>query len=181
MKPSQATSEQLEALHDFLSIFEWLVEHSHATSDAYYSRYRAPNSGTNNWDDQKSRTGFAAGRAAAAYERFGLVANPHPVVAWPLALSDADAVDHRSITAAIQSAIGAAESQLAAERARERGLTGLLASFIRWPQSLRDAVGGSKRQQRAASALGIGGQIIAGLAVAGILWLVGWGASQLFG
>lgn len=181
MKPSAITRRQVAALEEFASGFEWLVANSSNRQYEEFSFYRSPDVPDDEWNPEKRRTGVAAGRAAEAYRRFGQVERPNPLTDWPTSLTTPEEFDPYAVQSAIDSALGAARHALDVELARERGVTGLFATFIRWPQSLREAVGGTERQQRAASVLGIGGQVVAGLIVAGILWLVAQGASQVFG
>ena len=65
------------------------------------------------------------------------------------------------VVSSVEGAIGAARQEAAEAQQRERGLTGFIAAFVRWPSNLREAVGPDNRAQRtAAGAIGVLGQII---------------------
>lgn len=66
------------------------------------------------------------------------------------------------VTSSVEAAIVAATAEHETAKGRERGLVGLIASFIRWPQTLREAVGPGRAPRAAAGAIGFLGQIIVG-------------------
>lgn len=182
MKPSKVTALQLKSLEDFLEAYGWLLRNSRAHVDEeHYSWWQQPTVSAGEWAEGRARVGVAAGGAAAALARFGGSYDLDPVAKWSTSLIASHEVGPAEVQACIRAAVGSARRQLEIEQQRERGLTGAVASFIRWPQSVREAVGGSQGQQRAASVLGLGLQVVAGLVVAGILWLVSSGAARLLG
>ena len=71
---------------------------------------------------------------------------------------------HPTLVSAVESAIGLAETRAAEAEEREKGLVGLVAAFLRWPTTLREAVGPDHAaQRRAAGALGVLAQLVVGV------------------
>jgi hypothetical protein len=62
-----------------------------------------------------------------------------------------------------------AETRAAEAAEREKGFVGFVAAFLRWPTTLREAVGPDHAaQRRAAGALGVLAQLVVGVAASTI-------------
>ena len=122
---------------------------------------------------------MAAGAAASAYRRYGgtctlrnaayIMHDVDPVSNWEMSFKDPEQLPPPSVVSSVEAATARARQEAADAAKRERGLTGLIAAFIRWPSDLRAAVGpGHPAQRRAAGLVGFIGQIVVG-AIAGAL------------
>lgn len=84
-----------------------------------------------------------------------------PMANWELSLRDPEQFAPHTLIASVESAIARAKQEAIEATGRERGLTGLIAAFLRWPSDLREAVGpGHPAQLAAASVIGVIGQIL---------------------
>lgn len=88
-----------------------------------------------------------------------LISNADPMSQWHVVFSDDTDLHPTKITTAVNLAIGRGQERLQAARDNERGVLGIIASIVRWPQTLREAVGTSRPQQHVAQAVGVAGQI----------------------
>lgn len=180
MKPSDFTRKEVAALEEFAAGFQWHLDNSQ-TEHYMGTITRHSKVPQSVWAEGYKETGQAAGRAAPAMARFGQPGMANPIADWLPSLVNSRKTNPLEIQSAIDAAIGAGRAQLDVAVERERGLIGGLSSFIRWPQRLREAVGGSPAQQRAASVVGVGGQVFAGVVVAAIVATVGRLASIWLG
>jgi hypothetical protein len=122
------------------------------------------------WVELYSAVATAAGAAGPVYERYGgsvtlrnaayIRTNVNLLANWELSIRDPEQLPVHSLISAVESAVARAR-QLADEAAeREKGLTGMIAAFLRWPSNLREAVGpGHGAQRTAAGFIGIFGQL----------------------
>lgn len=79
-------------------------------------------------------------------------------------MRDPDQLPPETVVSAVESAIGLAETRAAEAEEREKGMVGFIAAFLRWPTTLREAVGPDHAaQRRAAGALGVLAQILVGI------------------
>jgi hypothetical protein len=84
-----------------------------------------------------------------------------PVTNWEMSFRDPKQLPPDSLEASVQAAIARATQEAIEAARRERGLTGLIAAFLRWPSDLREAVGpGRPGQRRAAGVIGVFGQLV---------------------
>ena len=114
---------------------------------------------------------LASGPAALAYSRYGgdytmrnaavIHHDVNPVVIWEMSMRRPDDLSPDLVVPSVEGAIGNARQEALEAEQRERGLTGLLAAFLRWPSNLREAVGPDNQGQRnVAVAIGFLGQFI---------------------
>ena len=126
------------------------------------------------WTRLRHEVSFMAGQALPAYNRHGglfdlrnaayVVSNVSPVANWEYTLRDPEQFPPETVISAIDSAIGLAESKATEAESREKGLVGVIAAFLRWPTTLRDAVGPDHAAQRgAAGVLGVFAQVVIGV------------------
>jgi hypothetical protein len=103
----------------------------------------------------------------------------------PVFSGDSD-LSPATVVSAVNLAIGRAQERLITAQQHERGLVGAISAILRWPCTLRAAVGEGRPKQRAAVTIGVIGQILVGAATAWVVaagtqfaaWL--WGAADLF-
>jgi hypothetical protein len=125
------------------------------------------------WQEKHREVAIAAGAAVDAYARYGgtytlrnaawITHKVDPVTNWQMSLRDPEQLAPEMVIASVEAAIGRAEQAAADAAQRERGITGLIAAFLRWPSDLREAVGSEPSVQRtAAGVIGIMGQIFVG-------------------
>lgn len=125
-----------------------------------------PGVSTEEWGRLRTEVAQAAGNALGAYGRHGgrfalrnaayTVNNVDPVANWEMALNDPEQMKPETVVGAVESAIGNAQRLQSEATERERGITGVVAAFLRWPADLREAVGpGSSAQRRAAGVVGV--------------------------
>jgi hypothetical protein len=132
------------------------------------------------WMRLRSEVATAAGAAGRSYARWGgtftlrnaayITHDVDPVANWEMSLRDVEQFPPPTVVAAVEAAIATAHQAAIEAQQRERGLTGLIAAFLRWPSNLREAVGpgGGGVQRTAAGVIGVVGQVIVA-AVAGAL------------
>lgn len=132
------------------------------------------------WLQLREPVASASGPAANAYERHGggyvnLVAN------WGDSLTISP-IKPDEVLSAVDAAIANAERATEIAERRERGVTGVIAAFIRWPSTLREAVDPEHvGQARAAAALGHIGQGLVGVAASLIAYGLVALAIRVFG
>ena len=126
------------------------------------------------WNQLRTEVSVAAGRAVPAYSLHGglfalrnaayAMTGVSPVINWEMSLRDPDQLPPQTVVSAVESAIGLAETRAAEAEEREKGMVGLLAAFLRWPTTLREAVGPDHAaQRRAAGALAVLAQLVVGI------------------
>lgn len=132
------------------------------------------------WMRLRSEVATSAGAASRSYPRWGgtftlrnaayISHNVDPVANWEMSLRDVEQFPPETVLAAVEAAMATAHQAANEARQRERGLTGLIAAFLRWPSNLREAVGpgGAGVQRTAAGVIGVVGQALVA-AVAGAL------------
>ncbi len=125
------------------------------------------------WQAKRRAVASAAGTAAVPYGRYGgtltlrnaayIMHNVDPVTNWELSLRDTAQLSPEMVVAAVDAAIARARQEADDAAQRERGFTGTIAAFLRWPANLREAVGsGHPAQRTAAGVIGIFGQVLVG-------------------
>ena len=130
------------------------------------------------------QTAEAAGRAHAAVtasgyhmQQFGQVFNP--IVDWQRSFLGAG-VSPDTVASYTRQLMGMYERRAADARDKEKGLVGLLATFVRFPTDVREAAGlSSKAGQASAFLVGVAAQVLAALIVTGVLATIGYGLSRL--
>lgn len=145
------------------------------------------------WARKRTAVAAAAEVAAVPYSRHGgmftlrnaayITQDFDPLTNWERSLSDPEQMAPETVIAAVDSAMARALQEASEAKQRERGLTGLVAGFLRWRSDLQDAVGAGHPSQRKAAGL-IGGfaqGVVAALAtsaaagiVTGLVKLWGW-------
>ncbi|QWC85212.1 hypothetical protein KLP28_17190 [Nocardioidaceae bacterium] len=175
MKPSQQYAEDARLIMEFRNTFVELANQAQAKEGQFFLPELGPRPGVGweEWNRLRGEVARAAGAAASAYNRYGgkytlrnaayITNNVDPVANWDMCLKDPEGFSPTMVISAVDSAIGRARQQSEQAARRERGLVGLIAAFLRWPATLREAVGPSAVQRRTASAIGIAGQIIVGV------------------
>jgi hypothetical protein len=195
MKPSEEIQRDLDRLVAFRNTFINALNASERDNSDWLRKPLKSKGSHQKWVELQTATAHAAGAAAAAYRRYGggtlriangaYIQNVDPVANWKMSFADTDVLDPLLVVSSVDAIIGAATTELETARSRERGLVGVVAAFLRWPRTLREAVGPGRAPRAAAGAIGILGQILVGtvsgaLAV-GLVTLVVWLASNLWG
>lgn len=122
-------------------------------------------------DEMFDEVSLAAGSARRAYrlndgktfavqDGIYLIPNADPMSQWQAVFDSDSDLSAAKVLSAVNLAIGRAEERLMTAREHERGLVGMISAVLRWPVTLRNAVGDGRPQQRAAFSVGIAGQIL---------------------
>ncbi len=83
-----------------------------------------------------------------------------PMTNWEMSLRDPEQFSPDTVISSVESAVARAKQEAVEAADRERGLTGLIAAFLRWLSDLREAVGpGHPAQLAAAGVIGVIGQL----------------------
>lgn len=170
MKPSQRCAADAELLLAFHSAYVDLLNGSRAGSDGIF-KILVPAVPQPEYQAKRAAVAFASGAAVLAYSRYGgtytmgnggvIQHGVNPVVNWEVSLRSPENLSPEMVLSSVEGAIGAARQGAVEAAQRERGLTGLIAAFVRWPADLREAVGPDNRAQRnVAGAIGFLGQLI---------------------
>lgn len=180
---------------DFRNAYVELVNNARQVETDYVTVVLAPKPGVSDaeWSRLCSATAQASGAAAEAYPRYGgkytfrngpiLMNNVDPVANWGMSLKNPDQLEPSALISAVEAAIARARQASAEAAERERGLTGLIAAFLRWPSHLREAAGPGHAQRTAAGFIGFLGQLaVAVLASVLAVWVAAglvamWGAA----
>jgi hypothetical protein len=171
VRPSERVEADIEFLAEFRHAFIDLINHARIDYSGIAAEF-VPSVGDAEWNELRSRVARAAGAASRASAEYGgtlsvaqfgqVVTNMSPVTNWERSLRDPEWLRPDMVVGHVDAAIGLATVTLNEMRRRERGVVGLIASFLRWPQDLREAVGPGVAQRRVAGALGVFGQIVVG-------------------
>jgi hypothetical protein len=178
MKPSARYKRDAELLAEFRDAYVDLINNTRPERDIFLPRL-VPAIPLEQWEARRQRLASAAGAAAGAYARYGgtftlrnaayIMNGVQPVANWELSLRDPQQMGPDVVVSAVEGAHASALEEHALAAEREKGLTGLVAAFLRWPENLREAVGpGNAARKRAAGALGIVAQIIVGALAAAL-------------
>jgi hypothetical protein len=173
VKPSERYRQDAELMLTFRNAYVDLVNHARPTGGSYFLPELGPAVDQRTWQSKRAAVAAAAGVAVVAYCRYGgtftlrnaayIMNNVDPVTNWEMSLRDPEQLPPQVVVTSVESAIARAKQEAEDAARRERGLTGLIAAFLRWPSSLREAVGpGHSAQRTAAGAIGIVGQVIVG-------------------
>lgn len=188
MKPSERLRRDLDALHKFRNAYVGLLNASKRIEDWPHFRY-VPKGDEQHWLELHREVSTAAGAAQWAYARQGggtftmrnaayITNNVNPITNWIMSIEDAETLKPQMILTAVEAAIGGATQDYEEALSRERGLVGVIAAFIRWPQTLREAVGPGWAPRAAAGAIGFIGQVmvaaIGGALATGLVALGVW-------
>lgn len=180
MKPSNRYIRDSNVMMQFRNDYVELLNNATAAQDELWNPALVARGGVSafRWAELRGAVAQAAGPAGTVYERYGGVLSlragayvmhrVNPVINWELSLRDPAQLPPDTVISAADGAIASARHRADEARDRERGLTGLIAAFIRWPVDLREAVGPGKVQRTAAGTVGVLGQILVG-ATAGAL------------
>lgn len=175
MKPSQKHQRDAELMTAFSKAYVDLIANSEPF-DGNWGVELGPKVIDDVWEQKLRAVAAAAGAVGESYSRHGglwTLRRPglahdyvDPVANWESSLSDPETYPAQRMITSVDAAIASAQRAATDAAKRERGLTGLIAAFLRWPSDLREAVGpGHGAQRRAAGAIGVVGQIlVAGLA-----------------
>jgi hypothetical protein len=176
MKPSQRYLQDSNLMTEFRNAYVALINHAHAvpTGLTLTVLETAPGVSHAEWTRLYSETSQAAGAAATAYSRYGgtftlrnaayIMNNVDPVANWQMSIKDPQLLEPTTVISTVEAAISRARQASVEAARRERGLTGLIAAFLRWPSNLREAVGPARSAQRtAAGVIGIVGQLLVGI------------------
>jgi hypothetical protein len=128
--------------------------------------------GTKTWLGRREAVARASGPAAGAFERHGVdgvLGGTNPVAQWMDSL-ESYGVSPADVLSSVDAAIARAGRASDDASRREEGLTGVVASFVRWPSTLREAVDpGKVGQRRAAAAVGYTAQALVVGVIASII------------
>jgi hypothetical protein len=166
---------------DFRNAYVELVNSAHAVPRGLTMAALEPAPGVspNDWTRMYSEASKTAGAAAMAYRRYGgtftlrnaayIMNAVDPVANWEMSIKDPQQLEPTAVISTVEAAIARARQEAQEAVERERGLTGFIAAFLRWPSTLREAVGpGHGAQRTAAGAIGILGQVVVGAITAGL-------------
>lgn len=189
-KPSTRIVQQGQRLDEFRSAFIELVNASKPTGGDWDLPRLIPNVSNDRWSQLQRDVAIAAGAAQEAYGANGggtftmrnaaYMTTVNPIANWHFALERPDELKPQMVVSAVDLAIGQARTRYESAVEHERGLVGVIAGFLRWPQTLREAVGPSWTQRTAASALGVVGQVIVGAVAAALGTALVWGVVELW-
>ncbi|WP_188509141.1 hypothetical protein [Conyzicola nivalis] len=155
VKPSETIARDRERIVRFRDVLQRLLASENGDGD----------------DDLVSEVSVAAGEARRAYARndgrsfavqdgICLVPNADPMSHWASLVSANSDLNATKVITSLDLAIGRAQVRFEDAQRNERGVVGVVSAIFRWPTTLRNAVGPSLQQQRAAQTLGILGQIV---------------------
>ncbi|VXC13147.1 hypothetical protein [Aeromicrobium sp. 9AM] len=174
MKPSERHEQHADLMTAFRHAYVDLINSSKLfqPEDSFIPRF-GPASDHSSWQAKYSAVSAAAGAASRAYRPYGgvmtlrnaavVMNGVDPVANWEMSLKDPKQLPPESVLSAVEAAVANASQQALEARQRERGITGLIAAFLRWPSNLREAVGPGRGAQRAAAGfIGLLGQIFVG-------------------
>jgi hypothetical protein len=170
MKPSARWQVDVDKLIAFREAYIKLLNASKVGGD-WMDRQLVPKGSGAEWNRLRTEVATAAGVAAFSYNRSGggtlilknaayVMNNVNPVTNWAMSIADPQQLPPETVLGSVETAIGVATSERDEAKQRERGFVGLVAAFLRWPSDLREAVGPSKAQRRAAGAIGLLGQVV---------------------
>ncbi len=189
-KHSASIEREGVVLNEFRAAYIALVNATKLEHDYDGPKLR-PKVSSDKWSKLQRDVAIAAGAAQAAYLQNGgatfsftsgrfLMNNVNPLANWQMTIERPDEMEPQNVVSAVDLAIGRARARYEAALQSERGLVGLIASFLRWPDTLRQAVGPSRTQRTAASALGVVGQVVVGAVAAALGTALVWGVVELW-
>ncbi|MCW2767953.1 MAG: hypothetical protein JWO11_3912 [Nocardioides sp.] len=172
VKPSEKHRRDVELISAFQHAYVDLLNSSQSVEGNWGNELGAKVS-WEVWQQKLRAVAAAAGAGAESYHRHGgtwslsspgFVRNDvDPVANWEMSLSDPDNLPPQRIVTSVEAAIASARRDAEDAAKRERGATGAIAAFLRWPSDLREAVGPDHGAQRAAAgAVGVVLQIFVG-------------------
>lgn len=189
-KPSARIEQQGHHLSAFRSAFIELVNACAPAGGDWEPLRLVPTVSNDRWSQLQRDVAIAAGAAQEAYSINGggsfsmrnaaYITTVNPIANWHFALERPDELKPQMVVSAVDHAIGQARTRYEDAVEHERGFVGVIASFLRWPQTLREAVGPSWTQRTAASALGVVGQVIVGAVAAALGTALVWGVIELW-
>ena len=170
MKPSERLKRDRDSLHEFRNAYVELINASKRVEDYPFYRF-VPKGSEADWIRLHQAVAVAAGAAQWAYSRQGggtftlrnaayITHNVNPVTNWIMSIDDPESMKPQMVLTAVEQAIGGVEQDYQEAVARERGPVGVIAAFVRWPQTLREAVGPGWAPRTAAGAIGVFGQVV---------------------
>lgn len=174
MKPSERYKRDAELMQVFRQAYVDLVNHARPHGDGYSLTVLRPNTDNETWQRKRAEVAGAAGMAGVPYARYGgtmtfrnaayVMHDVNVVANWEFSLRDPEQLSPEVILSSVDAAVARARQVARDATERERGLTGLIAAFLRWPSNLREAVGPDRSAQRtAAGVIGVFGQIVVGI------------------
>lgn len=155
----------------FRNAYVDLVNHARLDNNGYTLAVLRPNTDSETWQRKRAEVAATAGSAGPIYARYGgtvtfrnaayVMSDVNIVANWEFSLRDPEQLRPESVISSVEAAIARARQEAKEAAERERGLTGLVAAFLRWPSNLREAVGpGHSAQRAAAGAIGVFGQLV---------------------
>jgi hypothetical protein len=178
VKPSERCLRDAALIHAFREAYIDLLNSARMADGEFFLPVLAPAVDHVTWQHKRLAVAAAAGAASSAFQRYGGTMTFHtggyiqsvdPMANWELSVKDPKQMAPETVISSADAAVALAKQKGIEAAQRERGLTGLIAAFLRWPANLREAVGtGHRAQRRAASVIGVIGQVMV-TAVAGAL------------
>ena len=169
VKPSQRHSKDADLLTEFRNAYVELLNSARKQEGRLFLPELGPKVDLQTWMAKRADVATAAGAVADIYPRYGgtfsistggYIRSVDPVANWEIVLRDPEQLRPEVVLSAVESAISRARQSAADAADRERGITGLVAAFLRWPSNLREAVGRGRAQRRAAGVIGVFGQLL---------------------
>ena len=190
MRPSQRHSVNASRLREFRNAYVQLINAS-IRNDTFPRTSMGPLVDTKDWMALFDAVSRSAGPAGPIYLIYGPIYQTHsgpwvngafnPVVGWKTSIDDIEQFPPQTLIAALDGAIARAETESLDSQIREKGITGLIARFIRWPLELREAVGRGAAVQNVAMTIGFIGQVLVGLSTAWVIYLIKLLTNNLLG
>jgi len=170
MKYSQKYQLDRENLSIFLNCFSNIVRSSHLDRSGGLSRV-APRVDDETWNKVLSETAYASGGASESFRKFGnnfrvksggIFIEVNPVDSWWHSIERPEEFNPNLVVNSVQYAIGKAEKARDRALRSEKGIVGLIGSFIRIPESIMESVNPEHKIERnSARLIGYVIQIIA--------------------
>lgn len=153
MKPSEKYKRDYEELMKFKTEYlEYITLYpiaGRSLTENLQQDYVNPSRGVER-NEGYSKLGILAGKAHSAYERHGpliqsglpgtLASPQNPLENWAETLNSNRVFNATRLITCLDQAIGKAQHAWTEAERNEKGFTGLVANYLRWPRELREAI-----------------------------------------
>ena len=172
MKPSAKHELNRQRMLAFRDAFMNFYNASKIIED-WPKKKLVPNIEAQKWVELRLKVAGASGAAGAIYPLYGTLFqtrsagwamdNFNPITGWEVCANDCELFPPETLITALEAALSNAEAKVEDAKGREKGFTGLIAGFLRWPQTIREAVGGGVYAQKSATFFAVLLQIFTGV------------------
>ena len=148
MKPSERWASGVQLTRAFREAYVELINNSHPGHlNGSFLTAMVPSAAVTDqaWMRLRSEVATAAGAASRSYPRWGgtltlrnaayIAQGIEPVANWEMSPRAVEQFPPPTVVAAVEAAIAAAHQAANEARDRERGLTEIIAAFLRWPSN----------------------------------------------